>query len=170
MTRKLLLRSVWRHLCAGRERAGVHSGWALIAWGVAGLLATPDYAGLSRYGSPVVWAVLPALLGAVQLASVLSASRSRQRTAGLAAAGVWGFLEIFLFTAHAHVVMLAIIPTFVLANALDVIPTPNPFHEESHALPNTAGFTAFDAMAAKATTASTAETTRAVCSICRRET
>ena len=115
---------VYRHLCAGRERAGVHSGWALIAWGLSSFLATPDYAGLSRYGSPVLWATIPAFYGAFQLAAAIAVRLKYRRWVDMGAAGIWGFLETFLYTSHARVVMLAVIPTFIVANALSVLLLP----------------------------------------------
>ena len=137
---------VYRHLCAGRERAGVHSGWALIAWGISAFLATPDYAGLSRYASPVLWATIPAFYGAVQLAAAIAVRLRYRRWIDMGAAGIWGFLETFLYTSHARVVMLAVIPTFIVANALSVIlfPATSPVgskelvNKEPHALPTDA--------------------------------
>ena len=124
-TTRARLRPLWipvyRHLYASRERTGVHSGWALIAWGVSSFLATPDYAGLSRYASPVIWAIIPTLYGALQLWSAVAVRLRYRRWVDMGAAGVWGFLETFLFLSHARVVMLAIIPTFIVANALSVI-------------------------------------------------
>ena len=116
-----LWRPLWRHLCAGRERAGVHSGWALIAWGVSAFLATPDYAGLSRYASPVIWATVPTCYGILQLWSAIAVGLKSRRWIDMGAAGIWGFLETFLYTSHARVVMLAVIPTFIVANALSVL-------------------------------------------------
>ena len=112
---------VYQHLCAGRERAGVHSGWALIAWGISAFLATPDYAGLSRYAPPVLWATIPAFYGAMQLAAAIAVRLKYRRWVDMGAAGIWGFLETFLYTSHARVVMLAVIPTFIVANALSVL-------------------------------------------------
>ena len=137
---------VYQHLCAGRERAGVHSGWALIAWGISAFLATPDYAGLSRYASPVLWATIPALYGAFQLAAAIAVRMKYRRWVDMGAAGIWGFLETFLYTSHARVVMLAVIPTFIVANALSVLlfPAAAPVGsrglvtEEPHAMPTDA--------------------------------
>ena len=116
-----LWRPLWRHLCAGRERTGVHSGWALIAWGLSAFLATPDYEGLSRYASPVIWATVPTLYGLLQLWSAIAFGLRGRRRVDIGAAGIWAFLELFLYTSHARVVMLAVIPTFIVSNILSVL-------------------------------------------------
>ena len=120
------LRSLWLRFCAVRQQSGFQSGWGLIGWGIAAFLGTPDYAGLSRYASPWVWAIIPSLLGIVQLAVVFAGPAQWQRRMATSMAGVWFGLWVFLIASHAHVVMLTIVPTFVIANALTSLLPPDP--------------------------------------------